>query len=47
MVDVIIGATEVARPNNIYLACDDEPLSTTGLIELIAKNLDKREYLIQ
>ncbi|MGM0520220.1 MAG: NAD-dependent epimerase/dehydratase family protein, partial [Campylobacterota bacterium] len=27
--------------------CDDEPLSTTRLIELIAKNLDKKVYLIK
>lgn len=32
---------------NIFLASDDEPLSTTKLIELIAKNLDKKIYLIK
>lgn len=32
---------------NIFLASDDEPLSTTKLIELIAKNLDKKVYLIK
>ncbi len=47
LVDVVIGATEVALPNNIYLACDDVPLSTSKLIELIAKNLDKKIYLIK
>ncbi|WP_151949627.1 NAD-dependent epimerase/dehydratase family protein [Aliarcobacter butzleri] len=31
----------------IFLACDDEPLSTSKLIELIAKNLDKKIYLIK
>ena len=46
LVDAVIGATEVARPN-IFLACDDEPLSTTRLIELIAKSLDKKVYLIK
>ena len=29
------------------MACDDEPLSTSRLIELIAKNLDKKIYLIK
>lgn len=32
---------------NIFLASDDEPLSTTKLIELIAKNLGKKTYLIK
>ncbi len=31
----------------IFLASDDEPLSTTKLIELIAKELDKKVYLIK
>ena len=31
----------------IFLASDDEPLSTSRLIELIAKNLDKKIYLIK
>ena len=31
----------------IFLASDDEPLSTTRLIELIAKNLHKKVYLIK
>jgi len=31
----------------IFLASDDEPLSTTKLIELIAQNLDKKVYLIK
>lgn len=44
---MVIGATEVALPNNIYLACDDVPLSTSKLIELIAKNLNKKVYLIK
>ncbi|MGB5920504.1 NAD-dependent epimerase/dehydratase family protein [Arcobacter sp.] len=33
--------------SGIFLASDDEPLSTTRLIELIAKNLDKKVYLIK
>ena len=31
----------------IFLASDDEPLSTSRLIELIAKNLDKKIYLVK
>ena len=33
--------------SGIFLASDDEPLSTTKLIELIAKNLDKKVYLLK
>lgn len=32
---------------NVFLASDDEPLSTSKLIELIAKNLDKKIYLVK
>ena len=38
---------EAARPGNVFLACDDEPLSTTRLIELIANSLGKKVYLIK
>ena len=31
----------------IFLASDDEPLSTSKLIELIAKNIDKKIYLLK
>ncbi len=31
----------------IFLACDDEPLSTSKLIDLIAKNLAKKIYFIK
>ncbi|WP_152057577.1 NAD-dependent epimerase/dehydratase family protein [Aliarcobacter butzleri] len=31
----------------IFLASDDEPLSTLRLIELVAKNLDKKIYLVK
>ncbi|WP_141054016.1 NAD-dependent epimerase/dehydratase family protein [Aliarcobacter cryaerophilus] len=31
----------------IFLASDDEPLSTSRLIELVAKNLDKKIYLVK
>jgi len=35
------------QKEGVFLASDDEPLSTTRLIELIAKNLDKKIYLIK
>ncbi|MGA1941024.1 NAD-dependent epimerase/dehydratase family protein [Arcobacter sp. YIC-310] len=35
------------QKSGIFLASDNEPLSTTRLIELIAKNLDKKVYLIK
>ncbi|MDD2358069.1 MAG: NAD-dependent epimerase/dehydratase family protein [Thiovulaceae bacterium] len=35
------------KQNGIFLASDDEPLSTTKLIELIAKNLDKKIFFIK
>jgi UDP-glucose 4-epimerase len=31
----------------IFLASDDEPISTSRLIELIAKNLDKKIYIVK
>ena len=43
LVDVVIEQQEAG----VFLASDDEPLSTTRLIELIAKNLDKKIYLIK
>jgi len=43
LVDVAIDQQKAG----IFLASDDEPLSTTRLIELIAKNLDKKVYLIK
>ncbi|SKB26418.1 NAD-dependent epimerase/dehydratase family protein [Malaciobacter marinus] len=46
LVDVVIGATEVALPS-VFLASDDEPLSTSRLCELIAKSLNKKVYLIK
>ncbi|MFA5478378.1 MAG: NAD-dependent epimerase/dehydratase family protein [Bacteroidales bacterium] len=33
--------------SGIFLASDDEPLSTSKLIELITKNLDKKIYLVK
>lgn len=35
------------QQSGIFLASDDEPLSTTSLIELIAKNLNKKLYLVK
>ena len=46
LVDCVIGAAKAAHPS-VYLACDDEPLSTSKLCELIAKNLDKKVYLLK
>lgn len=43
LVDEII----IQKKTGIFLACDDEPLSTSKLIELIAKNLDRKMYLIK
>ncbi|ACZ12787.1 NAD-dependent epimerase/dehydratase family protein [Sulfurospirillum deleyianum] len=43
MIDKII----TQKQNGVFLASDDEPLSTSKLIELIAKNLSKKIYLIK
>jgi UDP-glucose 4-epimerase len=43
MIDVII----TQQQKGIFLACDDEPLSTSRLCELIAKNLNKKIYLVK
>ncbi|MBD3830272.1 MAG: NAD-dependent epimerase/dehydratase family protein [Arcobacter sp.] len=43
LVDEMITQQKVG----IFLASDDEPLSTSKFIELIAKNLDKKIYLIK
>ena len=43
LVDEVI----IQQQSGIFLASDDEPLSTSRLIELIAKNLDKKIYLIK
>lgn len=43
LVDVVIEQEK----SGVFLASDDEPLSTTRLIELIAKELDKKVYLIK
>ncbi len=43
LVDVVIEQ----QISGIFLASDDEPLSTSKLIELIAKNLEKKVYLVK
>ncbi|MGE4444821.1 MAG: NAD-dependent epimerase/dehydratase family protein [Candidatus Altimarinota bacterium] len=43
LVDVVIEQ----QKSGVFLASDDEPLSTSRLIELIAKNLDKKIYLVK
>lgn len=43
LVDTIIEQ----KQSGIFLASDDEPLSTSQLIELIAQNLGKKVYLIR
>jgi len=43
LVDVVVEQKKAG----IFLASDNEPLSTTKLIELIAKNLNKKVYLIK
>jgi nucleoside-diphosphate-sugar epimerase len=43
LVDVVMEQQE----SGIFLASDDEPLSTSRLIELIAKNLEKKVYLVK
>ncbi len=43
----IINEVILQKKSGIFLACDDEPLSTSRLIELVAKNLDKKIYLVK
>jgi len=43
LVDEVI----IQQKTGVFLASDDEPLSTTKLCELIAKNLDKKVYLVK
>ena len=43
LVDQVITQNQ----SGVFLASDDEPLSTTRLIEHIAKNLDKKVYLVK
>ena len=43
----IIDEIITQQQNGVFLASDDEFLGTSKLIELIAKNLDKKVYLIK
>ncbi len=43
----LVDEIMVQKKSGIFLASDDEPLSTSKLIELIAKNIDKKIYLIK
>ncbi|MGB3961067.1 MAG: NAD-dependent epimerase/dehydratase family protein [Sulfurimonas sp.] len=43
----LIDEVMVQKKSGIFLASDDEPLSTTKLITLIAKELDKKIYLVR
>jgi nucleoside-diphosphate-sugar epimerase len=43
----IVDEVITQQESGIFLASDDEPLSTSKLIELIAKNLDKKIYLLK
>ena len=43
----LIDALIEQKKEGVFLASDDEAVSTTGLIELIAKNLDKKITLIK
>ncbi len=43
----IIDEIIIQRRNGVFLVSDDEPLSTSKFIELIAKNLEKKVYLVK
>lgn len=43
----LIDAIAQKKKSGVFIAADDNPLSTTKLIELIAKELDKKIYLLQ
>ncbi|MDN5088799.1 NAD-dependent epimerase/dehydratase family protein [Aliarcobacter butzleri] len=43
----VINEVIIQQKSGIFLASDDEPLSTSRLIELIAKNLNKKIYLMK
>jgi UDP-glucose 4-epimerase len=43
LVDVVIDL----QKTGVFLCSDDEPFSTSKLIELISKNLDKKVYLLK
>ena len=43
----LVYETITQEKSGIFLASDDEAISTSRLIELIAKNLDKKVYLVK
>ncbi len=43
----LVYETITQEKSGIFLASDDQPLSTSRLIELMAKNLDKKVYLVK
>jgi nucleoside-diphosphate-sugar epimerase len=43
----IVDEVITQQESGIFLASDDEPLSTSKLIELVSKNLDKKTYLLK
>ncbi len=43
----LVYETITQEKQGIFLASDDQPLSTSRLIELMAKNLDKKIYLVK
>lgn len=43
----MINEVIAQQKSGIFLASDDEPLSTSKLIELISKNLEKKVYLVK
>ena len=43
----LVYETITQEKSGVFLASDDEPISTSRLIELIAKNLDKSERTIR
>lgn len=43
LIDIMIEK----QKSGVFLASDDKPLSTSTLIQLIAKNLDKKIYLVK
>jgi len=43
----LIDEVITQKKSGVFLASDDEPLSTTKLIELIAQNLNKKVYLLK
>jgi nucleoside-diphosphate-sugar epimerase len=43
----LVNELIIQEKEGIFLACDDQPISTYNLIQLIANELDKKVYLIK